>query len=83
MKKKRERRELNRKRLEKEQEIEKKRQKRIEENGGEWEYNAEYDDYIWIGEGEPIETSMMTVPYKTGPTQNRNWRSCENRKKRS
>ena len=60
--KERERRELNRKRLEKEQEIEKKRQKRIEENGGEWEYNAEYDDYIWIGEGEPIESINDDCP---------------------
>ena len=29
--------------------------KKIEEDGGEWVHNAEYDDYYWVGEGEPPE----------------------------
>ena len=31
------------------------RKKQIEEDGGEWVNNAEYDDYHWVGEGEPPE----------------------------
>ena len=65
--KERERRELNRKRVEEEQEIEKRRQKKIEEDGGEWEYNAEHDDYIWIGEGEPIESINDACPLQNIP----------------
>ena len=65
--KERERREVNRKRVEKEQEIEKERQKKIKEDGGEWEYNAEYDHYKWIGEGEPIEGINDDCPLQNRP----------------
>ena len=29
------------------------RKKQIDEDGGEWVYNAEFDDYHWVGEGDP------------------------------
>ena len=34
-------------------EIEAKKKIQIEEDGGEWIYNAEFDDYQWVGEGDP------------------------------
>ena len=39
------------------------RQKKIEDDGGEWEYIAEYDDYVWIGEGEPIGSIQDSIPF--------------------
>ena len=30
------------------------RKKKVEEEGGEWIYNAEYAEFYWEGEGEPI-----------------------------
>ena len=61
--KERERKEVIRKNEEQEQEREKIRQKKIEEDGGEWEYIAEYDDYVWVGEGEPIESIQDDIPF--------------------
>ena len=43
-----------RKEEERKGEMEEKRKKQIDEDGGEWIYNAEYDDYHWVGEGDPI-----------------------------
>ena len=47
--------EKERLRLQKEKEVEREngRKKQIEEDGGEWIYNAEYDHYDWVGEGPP------------------------------
>ena len=39
---------------EKELEEEEIRKKKVEEDSGEWIYNAEYADYYWKGEGEPL-----------------------------
>ena len=61
--KERERKEVIRKNEEQEQEREKIRQKKIKEDGGEWEYIAEYDDYVWVGEGEPIESIKDDIPF--------------------
>lgn len=43
-----------RKEEERKREMEEKRKKQIDEDGGEWIYNPEYDDYHWEGEGAPI-----------------------------
>ena len=42
-----------RKEEESRKEIEAKKKIQIEEDGGEWIYNAEFDDYQWVGEGDP------------------------------
>ena len=44
-----------REKIKKAEEKEMIRKKQIQEDGGEWVNNAEYDDYHWVGEGEPPE----------------------------
>ena len=46
--------EVIRKREKKEHAMEIERLKKVKEDGGEWVYNAEYDEYSWIGEKEPV-----------------------------
>ena len=50
--------EMQRQKAEKAKEVEKEaeriRQRQIEEEGGEWVYNAEYSEFYWVGEREPV-----------------------------
>ena len=50
--------EMQRQKAEKAKEVEKEaeriRHRQIEEEGGEWVYNAEYSEFYWVGEREPV-----------------------------
>ena len=44
-------------------EIEAKKKIQIKEDGGEWIYNAEFDDYQWAGEGDPQVTTTKCMSH--------------------